>query len=78
MKYYHNNNFPVEYISNGGNRFFLVPFLTGALAGGAAVGLTRPRPIYNVAPQPSYPPYQVGPYGNFNYSYYYPNNYWRY
>ena len=36
---------------NNGDRF-VFPFLTGALVGGAAVGLTRPRPIYNVAPQP--------------------------
>ena len=32
------------------NRGFVVPFLLGGLAGGAAVGLSRPRPIYNVAP----------------------------
>ncbi len=51
---------------------FVFPFLTGALVGGAAVGLTRPRPIYNVAP---YPPYQPRPYGPFyssGYSYYQP------
>lgn len=42
----------------GGDRQFLFPFLLGGLAGGAAVGLTRPRPIYNVAPYPQpYPPY---------------------
>ena len=35
---------------NGNNDRFIFPFLTGALVGGAAVGLTRPRPIYNVAP----------------------------
>ena len=41
-----------------GDRQFLFPFLLGGLAGGAAVGLTRPRPIYNVAPYPQpYPPY---------------------
>lgn len=69
---YQNNNF---YGNN--DRFFpLVPFLGGALIGGAAVGLTRPRPIYNVAPyyyQRPFVPY--GPYGNFNYSYYYPRYY---
>ncbi len=55
---------------------FIFPFLVGAVTGGAAVGLTRPRPIYNVAPnQPyynpgySYPPY---PYGNYSYNYYVP------
>lgn len=42
------------------NDRFVFPFLTGALVGGAAVGLTRPRPIYNVAPYPPYSPY--GPY----------------
>lgn len=58
---------------NNGDRQFFFPFLTGALVGGAAVGLTRPRPIYNVAPQrPYYPPMGPGPYGNYSYSYYYP------
>ncbi len=56
----------------------LIPFLGGALIGGAAVGLTRPRPIYNVAPNPGPgfypppPPRPMGPYGNYSYSYYYP------
>ncbi len=46
----------------GGERQFFFPFLTGALVGGAAVGLTRPRPIYNVAPNPGYGPgYGPGP-----------------
>ena len=36
------------YISS--DRQFFVPFLLGGLAGGAAVGLTRPRPIINAAP----------------------------
>ncbi|MBQ6686917.1 MAG: hypothetical protein IJN03_00145 [Bacilli bacterium] len=46
---------------NAGDRQFLFPFLLGGLAGGAAVGLTRPRPIYNVAPYPQpYPPYYPG------------------
>lgn len=58
----------------------ILPFLGGALIGGAAVGLTRPRPIYNVAPQPYpyppvpvYPPYgpypYPRPYTNMSYSY---------
>lgn len=65
MFFYPNNNFG----PNNGNRFIL-PFLGGALIGGAAVGLTRPRPIYNVAPYQYYPtPY---PYSNYNYNYYYP------
>ena len=58
-----------------GDRQFFFPFLTGALVGGAAVGLTRPRPIYNVAPQggygrPNY--YPNAPYYNNSYSYYVP------
>jgi len=56
-----------------GNRQFVVPFLFGALTGGAAVGLTRPRPIYNVAPYPPYPPYpRPYPYYNSSYNYYIP------
>ena len=51
------------------NRGFVVPFLLGGLAGGAAVGLTRPRPIYNVAP--SMGGYNM-PYYNSSYSYYQP------
>jgi len=58
------------------DRQFLFPFLGGALIGGAAVGLTRPRPIYNVAPYPyppapMYPPYAPypRPYTNMSYSY---------
>ena len=52
-----------------GNRQ-IVPFLFGALTGGAAVGLTRPRPIYNVAPKPNY--YPMMPYYNHYYNYYVP------
>lgn len=67
MIYYPNNN----YVTNN-DRYFLLPFLGGALVGGAAVGLTRPRPIYNVAPnpRPNFNPYL--PYGNYSYNYYYP------
>lgn len=71
-------NNPV-YLNNNGDRQFLVPFLGGALIGGAAVGLTRPRPIYNVAPQPApypqypmyppYGPYPYRPYTNMSYNY---------
>ncbi len=57
--------------ANNGDRQFFFPFLTGALVGGAAVGLTRPRPIYNVAPRP-YPPMGPGPFGYSSYGYYYP------
>lgn len=64
--------YPQPLMHQSGDRF-VAPFLFGALAGGAAVGLTRPRPIYNVAPQPIpyYPPY-YGPYYNSSYSYYVP------
>jgi len=70
MKYYPNNNYPVMPLNN--DRLIL-PFLGGALIGGAAVGLTRPRPIYNVAPYPPRP-YPV-PYGGFGYGYGYSNFY---
>ncbi len=77
MNYSGNMKYP-NYMQNQGDRQFLVPFLGGALIGGAAVGLTRPRPIYNVAPQPypyppapMYPPYRPypRPYTNMSYSY---------
>ena len=51
---------------NNQNRFggFFVPFLLGGLAGGAAVGVSRPRPVYvnppiygPVPPPKPYPPY---------------------
>ena len=61
-------NYP--YYKNGDR--FLVPFLGGALIGGAAVGLTRPRPIYNVAPYPNMYYSSPYPYGNYSYNYYYP------
>lgn len=64
--------------SFNGDRQFFFPFLTGALVGGAAVGLTRPRPIYNVAPGgPGFgprPPYGV-PYAYSSYGGYIPRPY---
>lgn len=65
-----NNNYTTE------NRLFF-PFLTGALVGGAAVGLTRPRPIYNVAPYPNVSPYyyQGMPYSYYSYGGYIPRPY---
>lgn len=66
---------PYQYQPMNGDRQFFFPFLTGALVGGAAVGLTRPRPIYNVAPNRPYPPMGLGPSGNYSYSYYYPYPY---
>lgn len=73
---YNNNIYPSRYNQNTyGDRQFFFPFLTGALVGGAAVGLTRPRPIYNVAPRPPYgpprPPYGV-PYAYNSYGGYIP------
>ena len=70
MLYYPNNNYKVEYLDN--NNRFILPFLGGALIGGAAVGLTRPRPIYNVAPYPGYGPgygpgYYPRPYSYYSY-----------
>jgi len=73
--YYPNNKINPRPLYNNKDERFIFPFLLGGLAGGAAVGLTRPRPIYNVAPYPPYPPYR--PYANYSYSYYVPygNNY---
>ncbi len=69
---YYPNNYNINPVNN--DRYFLLPFLGGALIGGAAVGLTRPRPIYNVAPNNGYNGYfnPAYPYGNYSYSYYYP------
>ncbi len=65
-------NYPNRFTPYNDRQFFF-PFLTGALIGGAAVGITRPRPIYNVAPQGPRPPYYGGaPFYQSSYSYYYP------
>ena len=48
---------------------FVVPFLLGGSAGGAAVGLTRPRPVYVNTPSYPYYPYYPGYGGYYNYSY---------
>ena len=55
--YFNKLSYPSIY--NNGDRQFLVPFLLGGLAGGAAIGLTRPRPIYVTG---SYNPYPTSPY----------------
>ena len=48
---------------------FLFPFLLGGLAGGAVVGLSRPRPVFvNPVPRPYYGSY-------YNYYPYYQNYY---
>ena len=50
------------------NRFggFFVPFVLGGLVGGAAVGVSRPRPVYVNPTPPMYPPY-YGPRPPFYY-----------
>lgn len=60
-----------NYPNNSGDRFFLVPFLLGGLAGGAIGAYSKPRPVYVTSAQPNYT-YPSGPYGNYSYSYYYP------
>ncbi len=62
-----------NYNNTSQDRIGLVfPFLVGAVAGGAAIGLTRPRPIVNAYPA-NYTPYNpYMPYSNTTYSYYYP------
>ena len=80
------NNYPYygrRYSYPNGDRQFFFPFLTGALVGGAAVGLTRPRPIYNVAPNGGYnqgprPPYYASnaPYSYYSYGGYIPRPYY--
>lgn len=58
---------------NNDNRF-VFPFLLGGLAGGALVGVTRPRPVYvnSYQPYPNYPyyPYNNMPHGVYSNSYY--------
>lgn len=58
---------------NNDNRF-VFPFLLGGLAGGALVGVTRPRPVYvnSYQPYPNYPyyPYNNIPHGAYSNSYY--------
>lgn len=58
---------------NNDNRF-VFPFLLGGLAGGALVGVTRPRPVYvnSYQPYPIYPyyPYNNMPHGTYSNSYY--------
>lgn len=56
--------YPNNYRYNPNGDRFVFPFLVGALTGGAAVGLTRPRPII------SYPYYPRPYYGSSYYPYY--------
>lgn len=68
---YYNYNY--RGYSNNDNRF-VFPFLLGGLAGGALVGVTRPRPVYvnSYQPYPIYPyyPYNNMPHGTYSNSYY--------
>ena len=45
---------------------FIVPFLLGGLVGGAAVGVSRPRPVVVTNPYPSFYPYGA-PYNYYPY-----------
>lgn len=60
---------------NNDNRF-VFPFLLGGLAGGALVGVTRPRPVYVNSYQP-YPNYHYYPYNNMPHGVY-SNSYYGY
>ena len=68
---YYNYNY--RGYANNDNRF-VFPFLLGGLAGGALVGVTRPRPVYvnSYQPYPNYPyyPYNNMPHGAYSNSYY--------
>lgn len=72
-----NKMYPIRPPRPSGNQDrFIFPFLTGALVGGAAVGLTRPRPIYNVAPGGGYGPRPYpAPYSYYAYGGYVPGPY---
>ena len=60
--YYNYQNMNDRFVGTG----FIFPFLVGSLAGGAAVGLSRPRPIYATQPYYGY----NTPYGGYQSSYY--------
>ena len=66
-------NYKYRGYPNNDNRF-VFPFLLGGLAGGALVGVTRPRPVYvnSYQPYPNYPyyPYNNMPHGAYSNSYY--------
>lgn len=61
--------YPNNQIIDNQDRQFVFPFLVGAVTGGAAIGLTRPRPVYVNQP---YRPYPLVGYGYYNYGYYNP------
>lgn len=60
---YYRNSYPAMNDDRFGG--FFVPFLLGGLTGGAAVAVSRPRPVY-VNPYQPYQPY----YGPRPYPYY--------
>ena len=67
------NNYNQGQVHHGdGDRFFFFPFLTGALLGGAAVAVARPRPYSYGAPVQIYQqpyPYPMYPgYGSVSYN----------
>ena len=66
---YYQNNY------GNGERGFILPFVVGALAGGAAIGITRPRPVVVTSGPgygyPSYGPYYGPGSGYYNNSYFY-------
>ena len=72
-QYMINKRQPMTKPNQTDDRQFIFPFLVGAVTGGAAVGLTRPRPVYV-----NRPPYGPGP-GGFGYysNYGYYNPYYR-
>ncbi len=70
---YYDNYRPMRPGRPHGDDRFIVPFLLGGLAGSAAVGLTRPRPVFVNPPYRPYPPYYGSPYyynSNSFYGYY--------
>ena len=62
--------YPNYYVRNDNRQAFVLPFLVGAVTGGAAVGLTSPRPIVNY-PNYNYRPYPYYYGGPSYYQYYY-------
>lgn len=75
---YYNYNY--RGYTNNDNRFVFL-FLLGGLAGGALVGVTRPRPVYvngpSYQPYPTYPNYPYYPYNNMPHGAY-SNSYYGY
>ena len=65
--YPYRNRMNQQMVKQDGDRI-IFPFLLGAVTGGAAVGLTRPRPVFVNQPYYYGPhPYGYGYYGNYGY-----------